>query len=352
MSRPTKIALICLGAIIILAVVFSLRGPLKGLPNTVSTIVNNATGNNLPVLAAKMPDFAGITQWWNTPGSAPLTAAGLKGKVVLVDFWTYSCINCLRTLPFLKSLNDKYSPYGLVIVGVHTPEFAFESDPGNVGRAIKENGIMYPVALDAGYGTWNAYNNEYWPADYLFDTSGQLRETNFGEGNYNETEQAVRLLLADASDKILPPAGVVDTSPDFSLVKTPETYFGLDRGAAFMGQAGNANTDVALTVADAPSPDKWTAGGVWRWEPEYVLTRAANDVFRFSVSASKLHLVLSSSDGKDKVIDVFVDGNSAGTFTVNAPDLYTVAEFPGGGRHTVEIRVHDAGVQFFSATFS
>jgi thiol-disulfide isomerase/thioredoxin len=352
MSRPTKIALVCLGIIAVVAIIFSWRGPLKGLPNEVSSIVNNATGNNLPVLATKMPDFAGIARWWNTPGDAPLTAAGLKGKVVLVDFWTYSCINCLRTLPFLKSLNLKYSPYGLVIVGVHTPEFAFEGDPANVDRAIKENGITYPVALDASYGTWNAYNNEYWPADYLFDAKGQLRETNFGEGNYDETEQAVRTLLADATDKTLPPAGVVDTAPNFSLIKTQETYFGLARGTAFMGQAGAINLPTTLTAAATPLPDKWTAGGTWRFESEYVETTAAGDVFRFSVSASKLHLVMSSSDGTDKTIDVFVDGRNTGSFIVNAPDLYTVAQFPDAGRHTVEIRIHDAGVRFYSATFS
>jgi thiol-disulfide isomerase/thioredoxin len=352
MSRPTKIALIGFGILVVVAIIFSWRGPLKVLPNEVSSIVNQATGSNLPVLAAKMPDFADITRWWNTPGSAPLTAAGLKGKVVLVDFWTYSCINCLRTLPFLKSLNLKYSPYGLVIVGVHTPEFAFEGDPGNVDRAIKENGITYPVALDAGYGTWNAYNNEYWPADYLFDASGQLRETNFGEGNYDETEQAVRTLLADVSGKTLPPVGVVDTMPDFSRIKTQETYFGLNRGTAFMGAAGKAGADVTLMAAATPLPDKWTAGGTWRFESEYVETTAANDIFRFSVAASKLHLVMSSSDGADKTVDVFVDNASAGTFTVNAPDLYTVATFPGGGRHTVELRVRDAGVRFYSATFS
>jgi hypothetical protein len=150
----------------------------------------------------------------------------------------------------------------------------------------------------------------------------------------------------------LPSPGVVDTTPNFSLIETSETYFGLERGAAFMGKVGAQNEDVQLTAAAVPAADAWTAGGTWRFEPQYVETRAPGDVFRFSVQASKLHLVLGSADGNDKTIDVYVDGAAAGSVTVNAPQLYTVATFPGGGRHVVELRIHDAGVQFYSATFS
>ena len=351
MSRPTKIAVFCLGLIAALALIFSLRGPKLVLQNTVPSVVKTLTGK-LPVLAPSMPAFAGIKRWWNTPSDQALTPSSLKGQVVLVDFWTYSCINCLRTLPFLKSLYAKYGPSGFTIVGVHTPEFAFEGDANNVGRAISNNGIAYPVALDADYGTWNAYNNEYWPADYLYDAQGRLRETNFGEGNYDETEQAVRSLLTEAGVATLPPAGVVDTMPNFALIKTGETYFGLERGAAFMGTPGAPDQDVKLTAAAAPRADAWTAGGAWRFEQQFVETRAAGDIFRFSVQASKLHLVLGSADGQDKTIDVYVDGQSAGAVTVNAAQLYTVASFPNGGRHVVELRIHDAGVQFYSATFS
>jgi thiol-disulfide isomerase/thioredoxin len=351
MSRPAKIALFCLGALVVLAIIFSMRGPKLILQNALPSVVKTVTGK-LPVLSQSMPEFAGIARWWNTPSAQALTPAGLKGKVVLVDFWTYSCINCLRTLPFLKSLYAKYAPSGFTIVGVHTPEFAFEGDPNNVDMAIRQNGIAYPVALDPNYGTWNAYNNEYWPADYLYDAQGRLRETNFGEGNYDETEQAVRALLTEAGVTTLPPAGVVDTSPNFSLIKTGETYFGLERGAAFMGTAGTQDKDVQLTAAASPDADAWTAGGTWRFEPQYVETRAPGDIFRFSVQASKLHLVLGSSDGKDKLIDVYVDGKQIDSVTVNASQLYTVAVFPNGGRHVVELRLHEAGVQFYSATFS
>jgi thiol-disulfide isomerase/thioredoxin len=351
MTRPTKIAIIAFGVLIVVAVILGTRGPMFKLPG-LAPRSSGGSPSNLPVLADHMPDFAGISRWWNTPDDQPLTPVGLKGKVVLVDFWTYSCINCLRTLPFVKSLYAKYSGSGLVIVGVHTPEFAFEGDPINVDHAIKQNGIEYPVALDAQYGTWNAYNNEYWPAEYLFDAQGRLRRTNFGEGDYDGTEIAVRSLLAEASKAVLPAEGVVAPSSDFPDIGTGETYFGLDRGAAFMGTAGAAGEDVTLTAAPAPSANRWTAGGVWRFEDQYVETAASNDVFRFSVQADKLHLVLSSSDGADKTIDVFVDGQAAGSVTVSAPQLYTVATFPAGGRHTVEIRARDAGVRFYSATFS
>jgi len=152
----------------------------------------------LPVLAPAMPEFVGIEAWLNSP---PLTAAGLKGKVVLVDFWTYSCINCIRTLPYITSWDEKYRDKGLVIVGVHTPEFAFEKNRKNVEAALKRHAIRYPVAQDNSFATWNAYSNQYWPAKYLFDAEGRLRNYHFGEGEYVETERAIQSLLAEAGAK-------------------------------------------------------------------------------------------------------------------------------------------------------
>src|SRR3954449_9061249 len=150
----------------------------------------------------KAPDFTGNQRWFNTPGNRPLSLASLRGKVVLVDFWTYTCINCLRTLPYLKALDQRYRKDGLVIVGVHTPEFPFERDAGNVERAIKQNGIRYPVAQDNGYKTWDAWGNQYWPAEYLVDAKGRVRFTHFGEGGYKEKERVVRELLAEAGKPV------------------------------------------------------------------------------------------------------------------------------------------------------
>ena len=159
---------------------------------------------SLPRLGAA-PEFTGTERWFNTPGGAPLTLAGLRGHVVLVDFWTYTCINCLRTLPFLKGLYATYHPYGLQIVGVETPEFTFEQDAGNVAQAIRSDGLRYPVVQDNQYGTWNAYGNQYWPAEYLIDARGQVRHVQFGEGDYGGSEQAVRAVLREAGATQLPP---------------------------------------------------------------------------------------------------------------------------------------------------
>src|SRR3954471_3764430 len=176
------------------------------------------------------PRFIGLTDWINTPGGKPLTLQGLRGKVVLIDFWTYSCVNCLRTLPHLKAWDARYRKDGLVIVGVHTPEFAFEHVPSNVRAAVKKLGVRYPVALDNQYGTWTAYHNQYWPAEYLIDRTGRLRHTHFGEGNYGETEQTIRHYLGDATE---PMTEVADTTPNHAM--TPESYLGYERLDRFVG---------------------------------------------------------------------------------------------------------------------
>src|SRR6185436_11210494 len=167
------------------------------------------------------PDIQGISAWINT---APLTMQELRGKVVLVDFWTYSCINCLRTLPYLKSWDARYRSKGLVILGVHSPEFGFEHSVGNVRAAVKRLGIRYPVALDNDFGTWNAYQNQYWPADYLIDRQGHVRYYHFGEGGYDTTDARIRTLLAEKSAALPAAVRLPDPTPDALL--TPETYLG------------------------------------------------------------------------------------------------------------------------------
>ncbi|MFZ2804419.1 MAG: redoxin family protein [Patescibacteria group bacterium] len=354
MKRGTLITIGLIVIVIVGAAALASALPMSKLGGLGSgNAISSATGTSgLPILANQMPDFTGITNWWNTPNNQPLTPAGLKGKVVLVDFWTYSCINCIRTYPFLKSMYAKYADDGLVIVGVHTPEFAFESDPNNVEQAILQNGLKYPVALDANYGTWNAYGNEYWPAEYLFDREGRLRHTQFGEGDYDQSEEAIRSLLTENSNVTLAPMGVAVATPDLSNIQTDETYFGLERGSAFMGTPSTSGTTATFTASATVGQNQWTAGGSWQFDPEFVETAAANDVFRFNVQANVLHIVLDSADGKDKTLDVYVDGKKTGTVTVNMSKLYDIATFADGGRHTVELRIHDAGVRFYAATFS
>lgn len=367
MSRPTKFALSILASLVVGGLIAASLGPTMDMRNAQRTPIitsvtdmsnaqqstkNSGTTSPLPILSERMPDFTGITRWWNTSDGQPLTPEKLKGKVVLIDFWTYSCINCIRTYPFIKSMHDKYAEKGLVIVGVHTPEFAFEADPTNVEREISKNGLKHPIALDPNYGTWNAYGNQYWPAEYFFDRQGRLRRTHFGEGEYDESEAAIRSLLAEAPGVSLEPMGEAIATQDFSMIRTPETYFGLARGNAFDGTEGAENIDIHLTASPAVPANFWTAEGTWKFRQEYVQANSANAFFRFNVQANKLHLVLESADGKDKQIDVYVDGVKVRTITVNASTLYNIAEFPDAGRHTVEIRLSDPGVRFYAATFS
>ncbi|KZC18271.1 cytochrome c biogenesis protein DipZ, partial [Rhodanobacter sp. FW104-R8] len=194
-------------------------------------------GEPLPV-EGTFPSLAGATQWLNSP---PLTTEALRGKVVLVDFWTYSCINCLRSLPYVRGWADKYKDHGLVVIGVHAPEFAFEKDPANVAKAVKDLGVDYPVALDNDYAIWKGFNNEYWPAHYFIDAQGQIRHHHFGEGEYRESEDVIRQLLADTGQKNLPGGYVsddhrgVEAAASNDPTRSPETYVGYARAMNFVG---------------------------------------------------------------------------------------------------------------------
>src|ERR1700759_5725982 len=205
---------------------------LTPMPQQAGVAIPGVKTPALPKLGAA-PDFTNNQRWFNTPGHQPLTIQGLRGKVVLVDFWTYTCINCIRTLPFLKGLYAHYHKDGLEIVGVETPEFTFEQEASNVQQAINSDGLRYPVVQDNRYGTWNAYQNQYWPAEYLIDAKGQVRHTQFGEGNYKEDEVAVRELLYDAGAHNLPaPMTATAIMPSTNL-GTAETYLNPQRAEGF-----------------------------------------------------------------------------------------------------------------------
>ncbi|HEY2837028.1 MAG TPA: cytochrome c biogenesis protein DipZ, partial [Rhizomicrobium sp.] len=190
-------------------------------------------GSNLPV-EGQIPELNGATGWLNTP---PLTREALRGKVVLVDFWTYSCINCLRALPYIRAWAEKYKDHGLVVLGVHAPEFAFEKDPANVKKAVESLGVTYPVALDSNLAIWQAFNNQYWPAHYFIDAQGRIRAHHFGEGEYDQSERILQTLLKEAGNANVP-GGVVDpektgalAAADESDMQSPETYLGYGRGS-------------------------------------------------------------------------------------------------------------------------
>jgi cytochrome c biogenesis protein CcdA/thiol-disulfide isomerase/thioredoxin len=285
------------------------------------------------------PDFAGISAWFN---SKPLTLAQLRGKVVLIDFWTYSCINCLRTLPHLEAWDRMYRDKGLMIVGVHTPEFAFESVPSNVRAAIKRLGIRYPVALDPKYGTWNHWGNQYWPAEYLIDKQGHVRHAHFGEGDYAGNEKNIRTLLGEkraspASDRL------ADITPTGSI--SPETYLGYSRIDRYTGK--KLITDKEATYAFPPGlgQNDLAYAGRWKVEAERIVAGQGARL-RFHYHARKVYIVLG---GKGRV-QALVDGKPVTSFPVTSDKLYTVVDKNAIDDATLELRF-TPGVEAYSFTF-
>src|SRR4051812_4007878 len=275
----------------------------------------------------KAPDFTGNQRWFNTPGNRPLHLAQLRGKVVLVDFWTYTCINCIRTLPYLKALDARYRKDGLVIVGVHTPEFPFERKASNVRAAVKQNGIRYPVVQDNKYDTWDAYGNQYWPAEYFIDARGRVRFTHFGEGSYKEKEQVVRRLLAEAGHS--PGRGMTDAhGQHVPFDTTPETYLGTSR---------------------TPHPPGYLSFiGPWHREPDDAEAGQGSRL-RLDFRARRVFLVLGSPD-RARSMDVILDGKPYRHLMIRAQKLYTLADLPRAGMHELELRP-ESGIHGYAFTF-
>jgi cytochrome c biogenesis protein CcdA/thiol-disulfide isomerase/thioredoxin len=286
-------------------------------PDQPKKIVVNQTIDVSDGTPATMPELTGATTWINTD---PLTPESLRGKVVLVDFWTYSCINCLRTLPYIKAWNEKYKDSGLVILGVHTPEFAFEKDQDNVRKAVKDLGVTYPVAMDNDYRIWRAFHNQYWPADYLVDATGHIRFHHFGEGSYDESEKQIRDLLEEANHKPLPDAATkiagsgTEAAPDMDDVQSPETYVGWARAKSFASPGGLNQDDpqVYRTPAELKL-NQWALAGKWKDEEQVATALSAGDSLSFRFHARDLHLVLGpSAEGKPVRFRVTIDGKAPG----------------------------------------
>jgi cytochrome c biogenesis protein CcdA/thiol-disulfide isomerase/thioredoxin len=310
--------------------------------------------------AGPAPALRGISRWFNTDGR-PLSLAGLRGRVVLLDFWTYSCVNCLRTLPHLQALDAAYRSRGLTIIGVHTPEFAFEADAGNVGGAVRDLGIRYPVALDPDYATWNAYDNSAWPAEYLIDRSGHLRHLKLGEGDYEGTEELVRSLLGLAPEGGPAEAGIPDQTPR-AAGQTPESYLGLARLARFAqddqlrpGQATAYRAPASL------APDQLAYDGTWTVDEERIAA-GPDAAIELDLHANRAFLVLDSP-GAPRGGRVLVDGRPVGPgsagadvgpdgrFTVRESRLYALVDLPGKpSRHRLRVEV-DPGVRAYAFTF-
>ena len=271
------------------------------------------------------PEFTGISKWLN---SDPLTMDSLKGKVVLIDFWTYTCINCIRTLPYVTSWYEKYKDKGLMVVGVHTPEFEFEKKTENVLNALKQYNITYPVAQDNDYSTWRAYNNRYWPAKYLIDIEGNIRYFHFGEGEYAETEENIQRLLTEAGQAAdMPLTKLLDQMPKTAI--TPETYLGLIRRTGY--------------------GDIWSLAGLWNEQDEYIESKE-NSSLDFKFTAAKVFLVITPATNAD-LIKVSVDGKPTKTITADTAKLYTLVELPEVGAHTLHLDFQTPGTKAYAFTF-
>jgi thiol-disulfide isomerase/thioredoxin len=313
-------------------------------------------GLDLPVLG-KAPEFVGTQRWFNTPGDRPLTLDKLRGRVVLVDFWTYSCINCIRTFPYLKAWDARYRKDGLTIVGVHTPEFPFERDAGNVEDAIERNGIRYPVVQDNEQQTWSAYGNQYWPAEYFIDAKGDVRYVHFGEGEYGEKEKVIRQLLAEAGDRVgrrMAGARGIEASAG---VTTPETYLGVARAERF------TNPQLSPGLHDFKAParvplNEFALRGPWR--EEFHSATAAGGSLELNFGARRVYLVLGTVDGRPRRVRVLLDGKPIGAaagadvhgsvVTVDSQRLYNLVDLPRVGHHVLRLEP-EAGVTGYAFTF-
>jgi cytochrome c biogenesis protein CcdA/thiol-disulfide isomerase/thioredoxin len=322
-----------------------------------------------PVLEreAPMPSLAGATGWLN---SGPLTRESLRGKVVLVDFWTYSCINCLRTLPYVKRWYETYKDHGLVVIGVHAPEFAFERDPDNVRRAIGELGITYPVAIDDDYAIWRGFSNQYWPAHYFIDASGDIRAHHFGEGDYEGSERIIRELLTQAGYKDLPPSGAapaaagIEAAPDMEHVSSQETYVGYRRADGFRSPGGFADDrPKSYSLPASLQLNEWGLLGHWTDDPEKAVLDAAPGKIEFRFLARDLHLVLGPAGDKPVRFRVRLDGlapganhgvdtDDDGDGVIREQRLYQlIRQTSPIAPHTFSIEFLDAGAQAYSFTF-
>ncbi len=313
------------------------------------------------------PSLAGAVAWLNSP---PLTPEGLKGKVVLIDFWTYSCINCLRSIPFVKAWAEKYKDHGLVVIGVHTPEFAFERKVSNVQAAVSDLKIGYPVAVDSEYAIWRAFGNEYWPAHYFIDAQGRTRYHHFGEGDYDESERVIQELLAEAGDKdyaagfVAVKASGAEAAPSMIESQSPETYIGYARAENFISPGGTARDKSHVYAAETPRLDQWALSGDWTVSGESATLNQEGGRIVYRFRARDLHLVLGpATEGKKIRFRVTIDGltpgadrgadvDADGRGVVGEHRLYQLIRESGGiSDRTFEIEFLDPGVEAYAFTF-
>ena len=313
------------------------------------------------------PSLDGAVEWLNSP---PLTMAALNGKVVLIDFWTYSCINCLRAIPYVRAWAEKYKDQGLVVIGVHAPEFAFEKNINNVKKAVKDLKIGYPVAIDNNYAIWRSFANQYWPAHYFIDAEGRIRHHHFGEGDYDESEKVIQELLSEAGKAKLPTglvsvnASGAEAAADTTDVGSPETYVGYDRAQNFVSPGGAVHDVRHAYTVGTPPLNGWGLSGDWTVTGEHGQLDAKGGAIVFRFHARDLHLVLGpAADGKPVHFQVSIEGkppgdghgadtDAQGNGVVTGERLYQLIRQKGPvADHTFQIRFLDPGVQAYAFTF-
>lgn len=318
------------------------------------------------VTPQQAPEFKGISQWLNNPNGSgkagsSLTMAELKGKVVLIDFWTYTCINCIRTLPFVTSWYDKYHDLGFEVIGVHTPEFAFEKDTDNVLGAISRYKIHYPIAQDNDFATWNAYSNQYWPAEYLIDAKGMVRRVHFGEGEYDKMEEAIQLLLKESGAKVSPQlVSMPDQTPAGQL--SPETYLGSKRMLYLSGSGKVGNGKQDFPAINKIEPNHFAFAGEWDVEDEYS-SSGREAAISYNFYAGSVYLVMSPSGKQDASVKILLDGKEIdaidagkdvkeGIVTVDSDRLYELVDLGGKTeQHSLTLQFKTLGTKVFAFTF-
>jgi cytochrome c biogenesis protein CcdA/thiol-disulfide isomerase/thioredoxin len=336
------------------------KSTVKPVSDRIGVSIPGVQTPKLPNLG-QAPDFVDNQDWFNTPGGKPLTMAGLRGHVVLVDFWTYTCINCIRTLPFVKGLYATYHRYGLEVIGVETPEFTFEQNAGNVEQAIQSEGIRYPVVQDNNYGTWNAYQNEYWPAEYLVDAKGNIRHTQFGEGDYKQDEAAVRELLYEAGARNLPTPMTTTAIMASAGLGTPETYLDPERSMGFL-QPLKSGTHTYSGLTGTPYLNEFALDGTWNVSSQAATPTMTNASITAGVQAAHVYLVMTSDDNSPRQVRILLDGHpipasasgadvrSGGYVTVKQQRLYSLVSLPQAEQNVVTVQV-PPGVSAYDFTF-
>jgi cytochrome c biogenesis protein CcdA/thiol-disulfide isomerase/thioredoxin len=310
-----------------------------------NTLIKEQLNKRSKIRGIKAPEIIPGGEWFN---SDPLTLASLKGKVVLIDFWTYSCINCQRTFPYLREWWEKYKDKGLVIIGVHSPEFEFEKVPKNVAQAIKDFQLAYPVVQDNNFSTWRAYDNNYWPAKYFVDKEGNIRSTHFGEGEYDESERIIRELLLETGADNLPQSV---SNPQYQInARTPELYLGFSRSEYLVSnEKTTRNKIAAYSAPTVVGKNLFAFTGDWKVTEEYANPQKdATLILNFE--SKEVHLVMRTAGGPTKV-KVFLDGKLQETVIVDSDKLYKLIELPTPGRHLLRLEFEDENAELYAFTF-